>query len=41
MNDIQVITGENPQMCGINGMRALIKMKYKESEEGLTFFYFE
>lgn len=39
MNDIQVITGDNPQMCGINGMRALIRMKYKES--GLNFYYFE
>lgn len=38
MNDIQVITGDNPQMCGINGMRALINMKYKE--KGLKFILF-
>ena len=37
MNDIQVITGSNPQACGINGMRQLIRMKYKEGSQGLNF----
>jgi actin-related protein len=41
MNDIQVITGSNPQLCGINGMRQLIKMKYKEGSKGLNFRAFE
>jgi len=40
MNDINVIAGDNPQMCGINGMRALIRMKYKENERGLNFILF-
>ncbi len=37
MNDIQVITGANPQLCGINGMRQLLKMKYKGNSAGLNF----
>ena len=40
MNDIQVITGATPQVCGINGMRQLIKMKYKENSTGLQFKHF-
>ncbi len=37
MNDIQVITGANPQVCGINGMRQLLRMKYGATSEGLNF----
>ena len=40
MNDVQVIIGANPQVCGINGMRQLIKMKYKDSSKGLNFKFF-
>lgn len=38
MNDINVISGDSPQMTGINGMRSLINMKYKD--EGLKFQIF-
>ena len=37
MNDIQVIVGSSPQSCGINGMRQLIRMKYKSGSQGLNF----
>ena len=37
MNDIQVIMGSNPQICGINGMRQLLKLKYSGNSLGLNF----
>ena len=37
MNDIQVIMGSNPQICGINGKRQLLRMKYKGNSPGLNF----
>ena len=41
MNDIRVIAGDNPQMCGINGMRQLLTMKYKKDSPGLNYKVFE